>query len=214
MPLSADKFIRVTLTQMPLIAILRGIPPEEAPRVAKVLIDAGIRIIEVPLNSPNPIDSIQRMVNELGEQAIFGAGTVTDPQSIAKIKAAGGKLIVSPHLDVEIVRATRNKGLVSIPGVATPSEALTALSAGANALKLFPGEALPPRVLRSIKVVLPLQTLLLPVGGITQENMADYWQAGAGGFGIGSNLYAPGRSIDEITRRARALVETINGLRD
>ena len=153
------------------------------------------------------------MVHELGDQALFGAGTVTDPLSIAEIKAAGGRVIVSPHLNVDIVSLTKKSELFSIPGVATPSEAFTALAAGADALKLFPGEACPPNVLKAIKVVLPPQTLLLPVGGITQENMADYWQAGAAGFGIGSNLYAPGRNVEEIALRAKDLVAAINRIR-
>jgi len=205
--------IKSLLTEMPLIAILRGIKPEEAPQVAKLLIDAGFRIIEVPLNSPNPIESIRRMVHELGNQALFGAGTVTDPKSIAAVKAAGGRLIISPHLNVDIVNLTQKSKLFSIPGIATPSEAFTALAAGADALKLFPGEAIPPKVLKAIKVVLPAQTFLLPVGGITKENMADYWQAGAAGFGIGSNLYAPGRNVEEIALRAKELVAEINRIR-
>ena len=188
MPTTANRTIQTALTELPLIAILRGIKPEEATPVAKVLIDAGFRIIEVPLNSPNPIESIRRMVHELGDQALFGAGTVTDPDSIAAIKAAGGRVIISPNLNVDVVSLTKSSELISIPGIATPSEAFTAIAAGADALKLFPGEAIPPKVLKAIKVVLPHQTLLLPVGGINQGNMADYWQAGAAGFGIGSNL--------------------------
>lgn len=213
MPISSPKTIESLLTEMPLIAILRGIHPEEATQVATVLIDAGFRIIEVPLNSPNPIESIRRMVYEMGDQALFGAGTVTDPDSIAAIKAVGGRVIISPHLDVDIVGITKNSELFSIPGIATPSEAFTALAAGADALKLFPGEAIPPKVLKAIKVVLPPQTLLLPVGGINQGNMADYWHAGAAGFGIGSNLYAPGRKIEEIGHRAKELVAAMNRIR-
>ena len=213
MPMPASKSIKLLLSEMPLIAILRGVKPEEAPQVAKVLIDAGFRIIEVPLNSPSPIESIRRMVHELGDQALFGAGTVTDPLSIAEIKAAGGRVIVSPHLNVDIVNLTKKSELFSIPGIATPSEAFTALAAGADALKLFPGEACPPNVLKAIKVVLPPQTLLLPVGGIDQGNMADYWQAGAAGFGIGPNLYAPGRKVEEIALRANELVAAINRIR-
>ena len=213
MPTTAPKTIKSLLTEMPLIAILRGIHPDEAPQVAKVLVEAGFRIIEVPLNSPDPIESIRHMVHELGDQALFGAGTVTDPNSIAAIKAAGGQLIVSPHLNADIVKITKKSELFSIPGVATPSEAFTALAAGADALKLFPGETIPPKVLKAIKVVLPPQTLLLPVGGINQENMADYWQAGAAGFGIGSNLYAPGRDIKKIAHRAKELVAAINKIR-
>ena len=213
MPIPAPKTIKSLLTEMPLIAILRGIHPEEATQVAKVLVDAGFRIIEVPLNSPNPIESIRRMVHELGDQVLFGAGTVTDPLSIAVIKAAGGRVVVSPHLDLEIVRVTKESRLFSIPGIATPSEAFSALAAGADALKLFPGEAIPPKVLKAVKVVLPPQTLLLPVGGINQGNMADYWHAGAAGFGIGSNLYAPGRKAEEIALRAKELVAAINRIR-
>ena len=213
MPIPDSMSIKSLLSEMPLIAILRGIKPEEAPQVAKVLIDAGFRIIEVPLNSPDPIESIRCMVHELGDQALFGAGTVLDPLSVAEIKAAGGQLIVSPHLNVDIVNLTKKSGLFSIPGVATPSEAFTALAAGADALKLFPGEACPPKVLKAINVVLPPQTLLLPVGGINQGNMADYWQAGAAGFGIGSNLYAPGRNVEEIAHRAKELVAAINRIR-
>jgi len=162
--------LRNLLTDMPLIAILRGIEPDLAPLVAKTLVDAGFRIIEVPLNSPKPIESIREMASKLRDQALFGAGTVTDPRSIADIKAAGGRVIISPHLDVNLVRKTKESGLVSIPGVATPSEAFFALNAGADALKLFPGELIQPHILKAMKVVLPPDTLLLPVGGINPEN--------------------------------------------
>jgi 2-dehydro-3-deoxyphosphogalactonate aldolase len=153
------------------------------------------------------------MARELDDQALFVAGTVTNPKSIAAIKGAGGRLIISPHLNLDIVNLTKKSELFSIPGIATPSEAFTALAAGADALKLFPGEAIPPSVLKAIKVVLPPQTLLLPVGGIYQGNMVDYWKAGAAGFGIGSNLYAPGRNVEEIALRAKELVAAINRIR-
>lgn len=208
------QLFRSYFNEMPLVAILRGIKPQDATKVAKTLINTGFKLIEIPLNSPvNPLDSIQKMVEKDGDNCLFGAGTVIEINSIESIQKAGGKLIISPNFNEAIVRETKRRNLISIPGVATPTEALAALEAGADALKLFPGELVTPQVLKAIKVVLPAETLLLPVGGVNSSNMAEYMEKGASGFGCGSNLYSPGSTIEQIADKGRLLVDTINGIR-
>jgi len=201
------------LKLMPLIAILRGLKPQEALSVAKILVEAGFRIIEVPLNSPEAFESIRIMVQKWGHRAIFGAGTVIDPASVAKVKKAGGRIIVSPNFNKEVISVTKNNGLFSVPGVATPTEAFSAIEAGADALKIFPGELIQPRILNAMNAVLPKHIHILVVGGITETNMLEYWKAGASGFGIGSNLYKPGRNRKNIQERANGLVGRINKMR-
>lgn len=196
----------VALSQCPLIAILRGITPNEAVPVGAALFDTGIRVIEVPLNSPAPFDSIARLANAFGSTAIIGAGTVMAEIDVGNVAAAGGRLIVMPHADVEVIRAARKAGLIVTPGVATPTEAIAALKAGADALKLFPAEMITPAVVKALRAVLPKQALLIPVGGISEANIPAYRAAGASAFGIGSTLYSPGRSAAEVTRRAVALI--------
>lgn len=195
--------------ELPLIAILRGLRPDEAIDVATALFDAGFCILEVPLNSPSPLVSIERIATRLGARMLIGAGTVLDTQSVAQIADAGARLVVSPNFEVQVVREAKKRGLVSIPGVATPSEAFAALAAGADALKLFPAEMIAPKVVRSIRAVLPKKTRLIPVGGIASENIPAYRDAGADGFGIGSALFKPGMSAGEVAVAAKKFVEAI-----
>ena len=192
--------------ELPLIAILRGLEPAAASDVGAVLVERGFRILEVPLNSPSPFDSISSLAADFAARAVIGAGTVLDPQAVQRTAASGGRLIVMPHGDRQVIEAAKSAGLTCCPGVATPSEAFAALAAGADALKLFPGEILPPAAVKALRAVLPPPTRLLPVGGITPESMADYRAAGAAGFGIGSALFTPGLGIDEIDRRAERFV--------
>ncbi|GAB3055776.1 2-dehydro-3-deoxy-6-phosphogalactonate aldolase [Stenotrophomonas tumulicola] len=195
---------------LPLVAILRGLTPQEAPAIGAALFDAGFRILEVPLNSPRPLESIALLAKALGDRCLVGAGTVLTPRAVQEVADAGGRLIVMPHADTEVIATAHAMGLRCTPGVATLTEAFAALRAGADALKLFPAEQLPPPVLKAWLSVLPKGTGVLPVGGITPERMAAYREVGAAGFGIGSALYAPGTSADEVARRARAFVDAWN----
>lgn len=197
-------------SKMPLIAILRGIRPDEAVEVGEALVEAGFSIIEVPLNSPDPFDSIALLADALKGRAVIGAGTVLRPSDVARVGDAGGTLVISPNMNVEVIRATTAAGYVSLPGIATPSEAFAALDAGATALKLFPAEAASPAVLKAMLAVLPGGTRLLPVGGITPAGIALWRAAGAGGFGLGSALYRAGRPLPEIRRSAREFVSVID----
>ncbi|TAL73272.1 MAG: 2-dehydro-3-deoxy-6-phosphogalactonate aldolase [Rhodanobacter sp.] len=191
---------------LPLVAILRGIAPDEAVPVGEALLAAGFRLIEVPLNSPAPLDSIARLHAALGTRALVGAGTVMTADAVAEVAAAGGRLIVMPHSDGAVIRAAKAAGMVCTPGVATPTEAFAALAAGADALKLFPAEQSTPAALKAWRAVVPRTVPVLPVGGITPESMAAWHAAGASGFGIGSALYAPGRPLAETKTRAAAFV--------
>ena len=199
--------IRQYLKRLPLIAILRGITPQEAGPVGRALATAGFAIIEVPLNSPAPLDSIRSLCAELGDACLVGGGTITAPTQITEIGRAGGRLIVMPHGDLVTVRAAKVAGLTCVPGVATPTEGFAALENGADALKLFPAEQLGPPVIRAWRAVFPPQTLFIPVGGITPDNLASYWGAGADGFGLGSALYKPGISVEDVVSRARAFID-------
>ena len=190
------------LDPLPLIAILRGITPDETADVSNALAQAGFRVMEVPLNSPQPIESIRRLAAALGGHCLIGAGTVMNAGQVAEVAAAGGRLIVMPHADTVVIRAAKAAGLLCVPGVATPTEAFAALAAGADGLKLFPAEQASPGVLKAWRAVLPPALPVLPVGGITPATMASWVAAGAQGFGIGSALYAPGREADEVGRRA------------
>lgn len=193
-----------------LVAILRGLPPAEAAVVGHTLYEAGIRIIEVPLNSPKPLDSIGILRAVLPADCLIGAGTVLSPAQVGQVKAAGGQVIVMPHCDPQVLRAAKAAGLFLIPGVATPSEAFAALAEGADALKLFPADQIGPAAIRAWRAVLPATTALLPVGGITPRNMASYLEAGASGFGLGSALYTPGLEAAEVGRRAKEFIHTRN----
>ena len=190
--------LRSYLHPLPLIAVLRGITPAEIGSIGDALVDNGFRILEVPLNSPEPFDSINRLEQRFGERCLTGAGTVLKLADVARVAAAGGKLIVMPHGDVEIVREAKRLGLLCVPGVATPTEAFAALDAGADGLKMFPAEQLSPAALKAWRAVLPKDVLVFPVGGIRPDNMAAYWDVGASGFGTGSNLYAPGAHADAV----------------
>jgi 2-dehydro-3-deoxyphosphogalactonate aldolase len=198
--------LRSALTQCPVVAILRGVTPGEIDAVGDALVAAGVRIIEVPLNSPEPFVSIKRLAARHGGDALVGAGTVLDPIDVARVEAAGGKLIVAPNFDADVVLAASDAELFTLPGVMTPSEGFAALKAGADGLKLFPTEMLPPAVFKAWRAVFPPETLLLAVGGVGVENIAAYRDAGASGFGIGSALYKPGRPAAQIGEAARALV--------
>jgi 2-dehydro-3-deoxyphosphogalactonate aldolase len=193
----------------PLVAILRGVRPDEVEAVAAALFDAGLRIIEVPLNSPDPFASIARLAARYGDEALIGAGTVLTVEDAARVADAGGRLIVSPGTDPVVIAASVAAGLVSAPGFFTPTEAFAALAAGAHALKLFPAEAAPPAVVKAQRAVLPKDVPLLAVGGITPEKLAAYRAAGADGFGLGGALYAPGMDPAEVGARARAFVAAL-----
>ena len=197
---------------LPLVAILRGLPPSQAEAVGRVLIDSGFTLLEVPLNSPEPYESIALLAKTYGEQALIGAGTVMSVDEVDRVTAAGGRMIVSPHTDADLIRAAKQRDLVCLPGVATPSEALTALKAGADALKLFPAETLPPKALQAWRAIISSNVLLLPVGGITPVNMQAYWTAGASGFGLGSALYKPKYTLADLEFNARRFVSTFGKL--
>lgn len=200
-----DKSMKLlqSLKEFPFIAITRGITPDQAPSITQVLCEEGFRIIENPLNSPDPIESIRAMSQTVGRSAMIGAGTVTDPEQVVLVKKAGGHLIISPHCDPAIIRKTKEQGLISIPGVATPTEAMVALQNGADALKLFPAEIISPRIVKAFRAVLPPETLLLPVGSIASDNWQAYMNAGASGFGLGSSLYKKEMSLDQLRKNAR-----------
>ena len=191
------------LAQLPLIAILRGIRPDEALGIGHALDDAGWRVIEVPLNSPQPLRSISELARAF-PHLLVGAGTVLQPEQVHEVHRAGGRLVVAPNLNADVVRAAADLGMACVPGVCTPTEAFAALDAGASALKLFPAEMIAPAAVKAMRAVLPGSTLLLPVGGITPANMPDYKAAGANGFGIGSALYRPGDAPEAVHRRALA----------
>ena len=199
------------LDACPLVAILRGVKPDEAVAIGGVLLGAGFKIIEVPLNSPEPFESIRLLSANFGDEALIGAGTVLDPASIQAIAKAGGRLIVMPHAGGEVVRAAKSRGLVAIPGFATATEAFAMLDAGADGLKLFPAEASGPPVLKAMRAVLPKDVPVLPVGGISPDRMAGYFEAGANGFGLGSALYKPGISAEEVGVNARNFIEALKG---
>lgn len=195
------------LQQLPLVAILRGVKPDEVEAVADALYAEGFRVIEVPLNSPQALDSIGRLARRMPDDALIGAGTVLSADAVRDVQIAGGRVIVMPHADVAVIRVAKARGLACVPGAATPTEAFAALQAGADALKLFPAELVTPAVLKAMRAVLPRELRLLPVGGITPETMAVYRKAGASGFGLGSALYSPGLAAAEVARRARSFVQ-------
>ncbi|MEK8031711.1 2-dehydro-3-deoxy-6-phosphogalactonate aldolase [Ideonella sp. DXS29W] len=199
--------------QPPLVAILRGLPPGEADDVGRVLLDAGFGALEVPLNRDGALASIARLVALAPRQVAVGAGTVTTTAQVDAVAATGATLIVSPHFDEAVVRHTKALGMLSVPGVFTASEAFAALRAGADALKIFPAEAMPPAGLQALASVLPAGTALWPVGGVTAESLSAWQRVGATGFGIGGALYKPGVALDELRRRAEAYVQAWNSSR-
>jgi 2-dehydro-3-deoxyphosphogalactonate aldolase len=202
--------LRSGLTALPLIAILRGIQPQEAEPVGRALADAGWHMFEVPLNSPQPLQSIATL-HKAFPHLLVGAGTVLRPEQVREVHDAGGRLIVSPHVDAAVVKAAAGLGMVCLPGVATPTEAFAALEAGATGLKLFPAEMIPPAAVKALRAVLPPATVLVPVGGIDASSIAAYVAAGASGFGIGSAVYKPGMNAEQVHSKALALRAACTG---
>ena len=195
-----------------LIAILRGIQPDQAARVAETLFAVGFRIIEVPLNSPKPYESIKAISETLGSRALVGAGTVTEEEQVHRVKQAGGELVFSPSTNGAVIRASKQLDMVSMPGCCTPSEVFTALEHGADVIKFFPGSIVTPTALKDIKAVIP-NVPVIAVGGVSETNMEDYIAAGANGFGLGSALYKPGRELAQIQQRAEMLYEAFKRAR-
>lgn len=204
--MTATELFHHYFDQCPLVAIIRGVTPGEAEAIGQAVFDAGIRIIEVPLNSPEPIESIARLAAKFGDSMLVGAGTVLEPARVGEIAAVGGRLIVAPNTNVEVIEQTVDAGLVSCPGYFTPSDAFDALEAGATALKLFPAEGASPAVLKAQRAVLPRTVPILVVGGVKPDAMRPWLDAGADGFGLGGGLYQPGQSADDTAAKARAYV--------
>ncbi len=204
--MSARELLKRHLDQSPLIAIIRGVKPDEAEAIGEAVHEAGIRIIEVPLNSPDPLRSIERLARKFGDQMLVGGGTVLKPSQVGEVQNAGGRLVVSPNTNVAVIAATVAAGLVSCPGYFSPSEAFAALDAGAAALKLFPAEGASPEVLKAQMAVIPKDVPMIVVGGVKPDNMRPWIEAGAAGFGLGSNLYKPGQSASDTLAQARAYV--------
>jgi 2-dehydro-3-deoxyphosphogalactonate aldolase len=195
--------------ECPLVAIIRGVTPDEAETIGEAIYDGGIRIIEVPLNSPEPLKSIERLAKRMGDRALVGAGTVLDTRQVADVKAAGGQLIVSPNTNTDVIAASAQAGLVSCPGFFTPSEAFAAIEAGAHALKLFPAEAATPAFVKAQRAVLPKALPILIVGGVKPELMGAWLEAGANGFGLGSGVFKPGDSAAEVLENSRSYVSAL-----
>lgn len=200
------------LDPLPLVAVLRGIAPEEIPGVGEALTEHGFHVLEVPLNSPRAFESIRLLADRWGAQCLVGAGTVIAVEDVARVRAAGGRVVVMPHADAAVIRAAKAQGMLCIPGVATPTEAFAALAAGADGLKMFPAEALPPAALRAWRAVLPKDTLVFAVGGMKPDNLGPYWDAGASGFGTGSNLYKPGTPPAAVRLVAAAYAAAVRAL--
>ncbi len=198
--------LRDWLQRCDLVAILRGVTPEEVVPIGEALAEAGIAVLEVPLNSPRPIESIRRLAARFGDQLLVGAGTVMSAAQVATVADAGGRLVVLPHASEAVVRAAKARGMVAVPGFFTPTEAFAMLAAGADGLKLFPAEAASPAVLKAMRAVLPPNTVVLPVGGIDAGNIPAWRAAGAAGFGIGSSIYKPGDTPEIVAAKARALL--------
>lgn len=201
--------LRARLDECPLVAIIRGVTPDDVVAVGEAIHAAGIRIIEVPLNSPDPFDSIERLAKAMGTRAIVGAGTVLSVADVGRVRDAGGRIVVSPGGETDVISATVAGGMISAPGYFTPTEAFAALRAGAHALKLFPAEAASPTVVKAQRAVLPKDVPLLVVGGINPGNMRPYLEAGANGFGLGSGVYKPGQTAEQVRTQAVAFVEGV-----
>ena len=204
--------VQKLLTACPLVAILRGIRPDEVEAVGDALVAAGLRIIEVPLNSPEPFDSIARLARRFDDQVLIGAGTVMRPADVGRVADLGGRLIVTPHADPALVRAAKARGMVAMPGFFTPAEAFALLDAGADALKLFPAEGGSPAMLRALRAVLPPGTMVLPVGGMDAGTMVAWRDAGAAGFGIGSAIYRPGDTAAIVAGKATTLLTALSNV--
>ena len=207
--MSAVGDFRLYFAECPLVGIVRGVTPDEAEAIAQALYDAGIRIIEVPLNSPEPLESIRIIAGRFGDRVLVGAGTVLDPADVSRVAQAGGRLVVSPNTNMAVIEATAAAELVSSPGYFTPSEAFEAIRAGAHAIKLFPAEAASPAVVKSQRAVLPKDVPLIVVGGVTPESIPGWMAAGADGFGLGGGLYKPGQDPQSTLEKARAYVAAV-----
>jgi 2-dehydro-3-deoxyphosphogalactonate aldolase len=209
--MNPSKTLKARLAECPLVAIIRGVTPDEAEAIGAALWEGGIRIAEVPLNSPDPFASIERLARSLGDRALVGAGTVLRPEQVAQVRDAGGQVIVSPNTYAPVIEAAAAAGMVSLPGYFTPSEAFEALRAGATGLKLFPAEGASPAVVKAQRAVLPKDVPLLVVGGVKPDAMQPWLDAGANGFGLGGGLYVPGQSAEETAAKARAYVAGVRG---
>jgi len=207
--MSAKELLHRYLDECPLIAIIRGVRPDEAEAIGNAIYEGGIRIIEVPLNSPEPLKSIELLAQKFGERMLVGAGTVLDPTDVGRVREVGGRIIVSPDTNPEVISAAASAGLVSSPGYFTPSEAFVAIRAGATSLKLFPAEGATPAVLKAHLAVIPREVPILIVGGVQPDNMRPWLDAGATGFGLGGGLYKPGQSPAETLDKARAYVRGV-----
>jgi 2-dehydro-3-deoxyphosphogalactonate aldolase len=202
--------VRAWLERCPLVAILRGVQPAEAESICSALESAGISIVEIPLNSPRPFESISILSRIFGDRMLIGAGTLTDPSQVGEVAGAGGRLIVTPHADTAIVHAAKQAGLFAVPGFFNPTEAFAMLQAGADAIKLFPAEVLGPPMLKALRAVLPKSAIVIPVGGVDEHQVAPWLSAGALGLGVGSSIYKPGDSAQMVERKARALVAAVH----
>lgn len=197
------------IAAIPIVAILRGVKPDEVVAVAQAIYDAGVRVIEVPLNSPDPLLSIANLATHFTDRAIVGAGTVLTVEDVARCKAAGAQIIVSPNMNPDVIRATVAAGMISAPGCLTPTEAFAALDAGAHAVKLFPGELISAAVVKAMRAVLPKQAVVLVVGGVSADLISQYREAGANGFGIGGGIYRPGASPEQAGANAAHYVAAL-----
>jgi len=204
--------LEAALSHTPLVAIIRGVRPGEVLAVAEALYEAGVRVVEVPLNSPEPLESIARL-RDFRPDLVYGAGTVLRPGAVDAVAQAGGQVIVSPNTDCAVIRRAVERGLAPMPGFASPTEAFCALEAGAKHLKLFPASTYGPRHLKALAAVLPPEAVVQPVGGVRPEDMAEWWAAGARGFGLGSELYKPGMTSEEVHARAVKAVAAVRALR-
>jgi 2-dehydro-3-deoxyphosphogalactonate aldolase len=198
------------LKRSPIVAILRGVKPDEVEAIAEALAESGILVVEVPLNSPQPFDSIGRLAKRFGDKLLVGAGTVMNVEAVQSVKDVGGRLIVTPHADVKVTAHAKASGMFAVPGFFTPTEAFALLAAGADALKLFPAEAVAPNVLTAMRAVFPPDTAVLAVGGVNTTTIAPWRAAGAAGFGVGSSIYKPGIAAADVRVKAKALVAALH----
>jgi 2-dehydro-3-deoxyphosphogalactonate aldolase len=200
------------ISRCPVIAILRGIKPDEVESIGEALEEAGVTIVEVPLNSPDPFESIGTLARVFGDRMLVGAGTLTAPAQVAEVACVGGKLIVTPHADLSIISAAKHAGLFAVPGFFNPTEAFALLKAGSDAIKLFPAEVVGTSMLKALKAVLPKDALVIPVGGIDKQSIATWMAAGANAFGVGSSIYRPGDDAKIVKQKATVLIDALRDL--
>lgn len=205
--------LRGWISRSPVIAILRGIRPDEVESIGDALEEAGVTIVEVPLNSPDPFRSIGTLARVFGDRMLIGAGTLTDPAQVAEVASAGGRLIVTPHAELSVVRAAKQSGLFAVPGFFNPTEAFALLKAGADAIKLFPAEVVGPTMLKALKAVLPKEALVIPVGGVDKQSIAVWMAVGADGFGAGTSIYKPGDDAKTVKQKATVLIDAIRAVK-